>query len=130
MRRSLPFAILLLTAVAGPGAARADEATRFVVYFESWSAAIEPDAQKLIGAAVAAAKQNATAPVAITGYASTIGSGAANMLLSQLRAQVVDDQLVAGGIDARRITQTATGRTSFEVEPVESRRVVIEIGKP
>jgi hypothetical protein len=43
---------------------------------------------------------------------------------------VVDDELVADGVDVIRITQTATGPTSFVVEPVESRRVVIEIGKP
>ena len=87
-------------------------------------------AQGPVAAAAAAATQNATAPVIVTGYASTVGSVAANALLSQLRAQVVDDELVADGVDAIRITHTATGPTSFVVEPVESRRVVIEIGKP
>jgi outer membrane protein OmpA-like peptidoglycan-associated protein len=129
MRRSLPFAILFLTAL-GPPAAHAEDATRFVVYFGSWSALIEPDAQKVIAAAAAAAKQHAAAPVTVTGYASTIGSVAANTLLSQLRAQIVDDELVADGVDGKRITHTATGATSFLVEPVESRRVVIQLGKP
>lgn len=128
MRRSLPFAFLLLFAAAG--AARAEDATRFVVYFESWSALIQPAAQTIIAAAAASAKQHPAAPVIVTGYASTIGSVAANALLSQLRAQVVDDELVADGVAAIRITHTATGETSFLVEPVESRRVVIQIGKP
>ena len=128
MRRSLPFAILLLVASATLGAARADGPGRFVVYFGSWSALIEPTAQRVIAAAAAAARQDAAAPVSVTGYASTIGSVAANALLSQLRAQMVSDELVADGVDAKRITLAATGATSFLVQPVESRRAVIEIG--
>ena len=42
MRRRLLFAISLLVAAAG--AARADDATRFVVYFQSWSALLQPEA--------------------------------------------------------------------------------------
>jgi outer membrane protein OmpA-like peptidoglycan-associated protein len=129
MRHSLPFAVLLVAASAAFGTAHADGPARFVVYFGSWSALIEPKAQQIVAAAVAAAKQNAAAPLRVTGYASTVGSVAANTLLSQLRAQVVNDELVAEGVDAGRITLTATGPTSFVVEPVESRRVVIEVGK-
>jgi outer membrane protein OmpA-like peptidoglycan-associated protein len=130
MRRSLPFAILLLAASAIPGGARADDLTRFVIYFGSWSALIEPAAQQAVAAAAAAAKQNAAAPVIVTGYASTVGSVAANTLLSQLRAQIVNDELLADGVDASRITLTGTGPTTFLVEPVESRRVVIQVGNP
>ena len=129
MRRSLLFAILLLAASAVTGAARADDVARFVVYFGSWSALIEPAAQQAVAAAAAAAKQNSTAPITVTGYASTVGSVAANTLLSELRAQMVNDELVADGIDAGRIAVAGIGPTNFLVEPVESRRVVIEIGK-
>jgi outer membrane protein OmpA-like peptidoglycan-associated protein len=127
MRYSLPFAVLLL-AVTAAGTARADGPTRFVVYFGSWSALIEPSAEQIVAAAVAAAKQDAAAPISVTGYASTVGSVEANTLLSQLRAQVVNDDLVAEGIDAGRITLTSTGPTTFVAEPVESRRVVIQVG--
>src|ERR1700722_13666393 len=127
MRRSLSFAILLLTAAAGT--ASADEPNRVVVYFGSWSALIEPEAQRLIASAATAAKRDPAAVITVTGYASTIGSVAANTLLSQLRAQIVDDELVADGVDARRIVHASTGPTSFVVEPVESRPVVIDIGK-
>ena len=41
---------------------------------------------------------------------------------------MVSDELVADGVDAKRITLAATGATSFLVQPVESRRAVIEIG--
>ncbi len=102
---------------------------RFVIYFSSWSALIEPAAQQAVAAAAAAAKQNSAAPVTVTGYASTVGSVAANTLLSQLRAQIVYDELIADGVSASRIIMSATGATSFLVEPVESRRVVIQVGK-
>jgi outer membrane protein OmpA-like peptidoglycan-associated protein len=127
MRRSLPFALLLLAAATAPGTARAETA-RFIVFFGSWSALIEPAAQQVVAAAAAAAKQDATAPISITGYASTVGGAEANKLLSQLRAQMVSDELVADGIDANRIVLTATGATNFMIEPVESRRALIEIG--
>jgi outer membrane protein OmpA-like peptidoglycan-associated protein len=53
----------------------------------------------------------------------------ANTLLSQLRAQIVSDELAAHGVDAGRITRAATGAPVFMVQPLESRRVVIEVGK-
>ena len=101
---------------------------RFVIYFGSWSALIQPSAQRAVAAAAAAAKRNPAATVSVTGYASTIGSSAANTLLSQLRAQIVSDELVADGIGASRIKLTAAGPTTFMVEPVASRRVVIQVG--
>ena len=128
MRRSLALAVLMLLGPATIDAAHAAEARTFVLYFSSWSALIEPPAEQIIAAAAAAAKEDAAAPVRVTGYASTIGSVEANTLLSQLRAQVVNDALVSDGVDARRISLTAVGPTTFLVEPVESRRAVIEVG--
>lgn len=127
MRRSLPLAVLMLVASVTFGAHAAGART-FVLYFSSWSALIEPAAAEIVAAAAAAAKEDGNAPVSVTGYASTIGSVEANTLLSRLRAQLVSDALVSDGVDAKRITLTAVGPTTFLVEPVESRRAVIEIG--
>jgi len=129
MRRSLSLAVLLLAASAAFGVARADEVRRFVVYFGSWSARIDTPARKVVAAAAAAARRDTAATVSVTGYASTIGSVEANTLLSQLRAQIVSDELAGDGVDANRIVRTATGATVFMVQPVEARRVVIEVGK-
>jgi outer membrane protein OmpA-like peptidoglycan-associated protein len=128
MRRWLPLIVLMLLASVTTGSAHAAGARTFVLYFSSWSALIEPAAAEIVPAAVVAAKEDGNAPVSVTGYASTIGSAEANTLLSRLRAQVVSDTLVADGVDAKRITLTAVGPTTFLVEPVESRRAVIEIG--
>jgi outer membrane protein OmpA-like peptidoglycan-associated protein len=129
MRRSFPFAALLLAAVlmtAGP--ARAAGMERYIIFFGSWSALVGKAGKETVAAAAAAAKKDAAAPIHITGYASTVGGKEANTLLSQLRAQMVADELVADGVDKSRITLTGTGETPFVMDPVESRRVLIEVG--
>jgi outer membrane protein OmpA-like peptidoglycan-associated protein len=68
--------------------------------------------------------------VQVVGFADPAGSPQANVELSHLRAQVVSDALVAGGIPGSRITLQARGATSFELTSQESRRVVITIGTP
>jgi len=128
MRRCLPFFVLLFALAATT--TRAAEPRTFVLYFASWSALIDPTADQIVNAAVAAAKTNPLAPITVTGYASTIGSTEANTLLARLRAQVVSDALVTAGVNRERIKQSSTGPTTFIVEPVESRRTVIQIGTP
>ncbi len=128
MRRVLPFAGLLLAMCAA--AARAnDPVARTTVFFGSWSALIEPSARESIAIAAAAAKLNPAATVSVTGYASTVGSIEANNLLSQLRARVVADALVADGVAESRIQLAAPGPTSFVLDPLEARRVIIEVDR-
>ncbi len=128
MRRRLSLIAPMLVILLATTAARAAEPRTFVLYFASWSALIDPTADQIVAAAVAAAKADPLAPIAVTGYASTIGSVEANTLLARLRAQVVTDALVTAGINRERIKQSGTSPTTFIVEPVESRRTVIEIG--
>ena len=127
MRRRL-FIRGLLPAAALATAAPAAEPRTFVLYFSSWSALIDPTAEQIVGAAVAAANAAPLETVTVTGYASTIGSAEANTLLARLRAQIVTDALVTAGVNRERIRQSATGPTTFVISPVESRRTVIQIG--
>ena len=126
MRRRWLFALLLTAAFATT--ARAAEPRTFVLYFGSWSALIEPSAEQIVAAAVTAANADPLSTITVTGYASTIGSTEANTLLARLRAQVVTDALVTAGINRERIRLSGTSPTTFVVQPVESRRTVIQIG--
>jgi len=126
MRRRWLFALLLTAAFATT--ARAAEPRTFVLYFASWSALIEPSAEQIVAAAVTAANADPLSTITVTGYASTIGSTEANTLLARLRAQVVTDALVTAGINRERIRLSGTSPTTFVVQPVESRRTVIQIG--
>ena len=64
-----------------------------------------------------------------TGSPSTIGSRQANILLADLRAQVVVDQLLTDGVDAKRVRQRGHGPVQFALTAQESRRVEISIGR-
>lgn len=103
-------------------------ARNFVVFFETWSGALDSQAQSVIQAAAAAAKAAPSDAVVVTGTADPTGSARANSLVSALRAQQVADSLVEMGVGAARITQNAYGSTDFTLAGIESRRVVIAIG--
>jgi outer membrane protein OmpA-like peptidoglycan-associated protein len=125
MRR---FACVLLLAVAACTASVPSAPQKFIVFFQEWSAAIDPPALKAIGAAAQFAKDHPDAVVKVTGYADPTGSAAANDYMSRARAQVVADQLVTNGVDRARVVIGAQGATDFTLTSQESRRVEIAIG--
>jgi outer membrane protein OmpA-like peptidoglycan-associated protein len=123
----LGLVLLLLCTATGVGRA-ADPPHRYVVFFQEWSAALDDPAQTVISQAADWLKSHPDDPVRVSGFASTIGSREANVLLADLRAQVVVDQLMSDGLDARRISQRGHGPVQFALTPVESRRVEISVG--
>jgi len=127
MRR---FACLLLFVVAACTAPTPSEPQRFIVFFQEWSAAIDPAAATAIGSAAQWAKDHPQAVVKVIGYADPTGSPAANESMSRTRAQVVADRLVTNGVDRSRIGLGAEGATAFIGTSQESRRVTIAIGGP
>ena len=121
--------LLLLAAVLSPALARAADAPqKFVVFFQQWSAALDDAAQDVIAHAADAAKAQRTAAVHVNGFADPTGSKRANELLTDLRAQMVADQLQSDGIDPKRIRQRGHGSVQFALTSQESRRVEISIG--
>ena len=103
---------------------------KIVVFFQEWSASIDPAAATAINAGAQWAKDHPTDAVKVTGYADPTGSAQANDYMSLTRAQVVADQLVADGIARNRIVLAAHGATDFTLTSQESRRVEIAIGAP
>jgi outer membrane protein OmpA-like peptidoglycan-associated protein len=112
------------------GSARAADvpAQKFVVFFQSWSAAIDESAQAVISHTADWLKSHPGNVAHVNGFASTIGGRQANILLADLRAQLVVDQLVSDGIDLRRVLQRGHGPVKFELTAQESRRVEISVG--
>lgn len=149
MRRAVLLATLLCFAgCAGPSGAASqatapassattgnvatsDAATHnFVVFFESWSVGLQPAAIATIGTAARAANAEANTPVSVTGYADPTGGKEVNLLLSETRAQMVIDQLIADGVAAARIHRHARGIVGYTLTTQESRRAVIAVGRP
>jgi outer membrane protein OmpA-like peptidoglycan-associated protein len=124
MRR---FACLVLLTIAACTASPTPP-HRISVFFEEWSAAIDPPAIEAISGAAQWAKDHPGDVVKVIGYADPTGSGAANDAISRTRAQVVADQLVKDGMDRARIILGAQGATGFTMTSQESRRVEIAIG--
>lgn len=130
MRRAALFATLFSLALCASPSGATAASRNFVVFFESWSVALQPAAIATIKTAATVAKQNAAEPVNVTGYADPVGGKEVNMLLSKARAQIVVDQLVADGVAAARIHSHAVGIVGYKLSSQESRRAVITLGSP
>ena len=129
MRR---FGLLVMLLCAVGFVARADEAPaqKFVVFFQEWSAAIDDSAQTVITHAADWVKSHPGNIARVSGFADPTGSKEANILMSELRAQVVVDQLRSDGVDPKRIQQDSHGSVQFALSSQESRRVEISIKRP
>ena len=123
--------LALLLCVAATGSLRAADSPppKFVVYFQEWSAALDDPAQSVISQAAEWMKSHPGGVAHVNGFASTVGSRQANILLADLRAQIVVDQMVSDGLAAMRIKQRGHGPVPFALTAQESRRVEISVDR-
>jgi outer membrane protein OmpA-like peptidoglycan-associated protein len=125
MRRFLILVLALGLGLSTAALAAPAERHKLVVYFASWSADIDDNAGKSIDDAAKWATEHPRDVVNVVGYSSTVGSKRANALLSDLRAQVVVDQLKSKGVPSSRVKLMPKGATTYVDSPLESRRVEI-----
>lgn len=128
MRRLLLSAVLTAATVAAAHAA--DPARHVVVFFQSWSAKLDDPALQSLRNAADWAKRHPDQSLVVIGYASTVGSAAANKDLSRLRAQIVADTLAADGVPPDRIRRQSKGAVDYAMDPLEARRVEVSLGAP
>lgn len=123
--RCMPFFLLLLflsgCSLFGPSR------PHYVVFFQERSAQLDAPARGVIAEAAGEAAAHPTAPVEVIGYTDSGGSPAANVALSQERAQAVADALIASGIAPGRVVRKGRGPTNRN-PGVASRRVEIVVG--
>lgn len=84
----------------------------YLVFFDWDRSTITPEAQAIIDAAAAAARQGTPARIDLTGHADRSGTDAYNMKLSMRRAEAVKQALMAQGVAARDIVLTAKGEST------------------
>jgi outer membrane protein OmpA-like peptidoglycan-associated protein len=96
-----------------PPAAVACPTAEFVVYFEWDRSALNQAALETIDAAVARARDCNLGGVIVVGHTDTSGSPQYNVGLSERRAGVVRDALVARGIAADAVTTEARGESDL-----------------
>ncbi len=132
MRRLLIITMLLGIVAGGVQAADTKASApvpgqKFVVFFEEWSARLDDAAQAVIARAAAAVKAAPGSIAHVAGFADPTGSRVANVLLSDLRAQVVVDQLQTDGLAPKQVSQRGHGPVKFALTSQESRRVEISV---
>jgi outer membrane protein OmpA-like peptidoglycan-associated protein len=123
------FLFLLLCMATATARAADPPPQKFVVFFPEWSAKLDDSAQAVITQAADWVKSHPGNLARVSGFADPTGSKQANTLLSDLRAQMVVDQLQADGVESARIRQRGHGSVQFALTSQESRRVEVSIGR-
>jgi len=106
----------------------------YVVYFDFDSTTIaDMESVRIITAAAKAAKSNKSTRIEVTGHTDTSGASDYNQRLSEARAKVVDEALIALGINRLIIERHASGEndpgvnTGDGVREGKNRRVEINV---
>lgn len=118
-------------AVVKPVSKPKPQSVRFVVYFDTNEADLDPVAQSVITEAKAAAQKIGNPMVKISGHADSVGAVDYNQKLSELRAEAVAKVLGAGDVPIQAAATEAHGQTqpavmtADETDEPRNRRVEI-----
>lgn len=103
----------------------------YQVYFDSNKFDIDARGRMIIDRVAYVVKNNAATRVTVIGKTDRVGTAAANMALSQRRADQVRDALIAAGVPADRIDTSWTGEGKYAAatpdQIVERRNRVVDI---
>jgi OOP family OmpA-OmpF porin len=81
------------------------------VHFDTAKATLQPDSEAALNAIVSVLQQDASLKLKVEGHTDNQGVAAANLVLSQKRAEAVVAWLVAHGIDRSRLNASGRGQT-------------------
>jgi OOP family OmpA-OmpF porin len=99
--------------------------TRFLVYFEEFSAFLSNEAKTIIADAAKRARETGAHRIVVQARASATGTAETNKYLAQTRSSIVTDQLEADGIARAMVRQEPIGQTGSNDPTVTERRVDI-----
>jgi OOP family OmpA-OmpF porin len=103
----------------------------YQVFFDTNSSTVNSRGQEIVKNVAYVVANNSTTRVTVIGKTDRVGKGRANMDLSQQRANVVRDALIAAGVPADRIDTSWTGEHRQQVatanDAAESRNRVVDI---
>jgi OOP family OmpA-OmpF porin len=91
------------------------------LFFEFNRATLLPEAEALLEQVAVWLRQNPTVTVEVRGHTDSVGTDEQNLRLSQMRAEVVRNFLIARGVEPQRITAIGLGRT----QPIDSNETPI-----
>ncbi len=85
------------------------------IFFETGKFDLKPESKAELNKVVAFLNKNKTISGELSGHTDNVGDKKMNQVLSQNRAKAVFDYIVAGGIDAKRLTYKGYGDTKPKV---------------
>jgi outer membrane protein OmpA-like peptidoglycan-associated protein len=121
--------LCLLVAGCAQQPAPSPEDSRYLVYFNEFSANLSDEARDVIATAAKRIHEVGIKTVRVEGRASATGSASANQYLTETRTQVVYDALQKDGVDPTIIQQQPLGQTTTTDTSVMDRRVDIVLLK-
>ncbi|HWD57306.1 MAG TPA: OmpA family protein [Stellaceae bacterium] len=121
--------LLLVLAGCAPMQPADNVDSRYLVYFDEFSADLSSDAHRVIDTAAQRVREIGAKTVRVQGRASATGSAAANQRLTETRTQMVYDALQKAGTDPTIIQQQPLGQTTTTDTSVMDRRVDIVLLK-
>ncbi len=120
-----PAALIPLAMAAAPSSTTP-------IFFQPYSAGLDAPAKRSIESVAKAALRAPGLALTVTGAADNAGSKLFSQYLSEARAQMVADTLVADGVSRGRITTYGAGTVpnrAAKGQPAQSaRRVLIQLG--
>ncbi len=87
-------------------------ARRYLLYFESGSDALTPDARALVVEILTTVRGRTRPDVSVIGHTDTTGAAPANVALGLRRAELVRDLLLAAGLDGDLVEVASHGETN------------------
>jgi OmpA-OmpF porin, OOP family len=121
----LSAAFVASTAASAQTGSSATNQTRFLVYFDEFSAFLSNEAKTIIADAAKRARETGAHGIVVQARASATGTAETNKYLAQTRSSIVTDQLEADGIARAIIRQEPIGQTGSNDPTVTDRRVDI-----
>lgn len=82
------------------------------ILFDTNSFVVKPDGVTFLQRVAKDLNEKTKAPILVKGHTDNVGGAAANLQLSERRAQATKDGLVKAGVDAKRITAKGYGLTT------------------
>jgi outer membrane protein OmpA-like peptidoglycan-associated protein len=116
-------ALAACTAASAPGV----DTSRYLVYFDEFSANLSNVAAAVIANAAKRARESGARAIVVEARASATGTAQTNRKLAERRSSIVADQLQADGIPPSIIQQVPIGQTGSNDPSVAERRVDIII---
>ena len=99
----------------------------YLLFFHQWSPVLTPEAKAIVDQASAKVKQSAPSTVAVAGYTDNVGPAADNERLAKQRVKIVQDAMIADGVDPKLFLSLPLGPADDTAGMTGDRRIEIRL---